>query len=130
MLSAALLTMAVAAADPTYSEDIAPLIRQHCVECHRDGGGAPFALTTFEEVRRRGRQLVEVTRRRYMPPWMPDPGGSVTFENERRLTADEIDLIDRWVASGFAEGDRRDSREPIGNFGDWQLYLPRSNYFE
>ena len=34
----------------TYSKDIAPLLQQHCVECHRAGDIAPFALLDFEEV--------------------------------------------------------------------------------
>ena len=36
---------AVADAPPvTFSQHVAPLLQQHCQECHRPGGGAPFTL--------------------------------------------------------------------------------------
>jgi hypothetical protein len=38
-----------------------------------------------------------------MPPWKADPH-YVSFANERRLTDQQIDLIDRWVKSGVPRG--------------------------
>ena len=34
----------------TYSNQIARILRKNCVDCHRPGEAAPFALTTFAEV--------------------------------------------------------------------------------
>ena len=34
----------VAVANPTYHDDIAPLLYEHCVKCHKEGGIAPFSL--------------------------------------------------------------------------------------
>jgi hypothetical protein len=48
-------------ADPrlTFNQDIARLLRQHCQECHRPGGSAPFELIKYEHAyRRRGEALV------------------------------------------------------------------------
>ena len=36
----------------TFSRDIAPILQRSCENCHRAGGGAPMALTTYQEVRR------------------------------------------------------------------------------
>ena len=58
----------------TYSRDIAPLIEQNCAACHRPGEAAPFSLLTYEDVRKHARQIVAVTKSRYMPPWLPQPG--------------------------------------------------------
>lgn len=38
----------------TFSETIAPIVYANCVTCHRPGEAAPFALITYEDVRRRG----------------------------------------------------------------------------
>ena len=41
-----------------------------------------------------------------MPPWPPEPGHG-DFAGERRLSDEQIALIQRWVGGGRAEGDRR-----------------------
>jgi len=88
----------------TFAEHIAPIVYEHCVECHRPGQAAPFPLIVYEDVRKRSLMIRDVTADRYMPPWHPDPEG-LPLKDERRLTAREIDLIDRWVEQGMSEGD-------------------------
>src|SRR6185295_11951684 len=90
-------------ATPSFVSDIAPLLHSRCMPCHQADGDAPFPLETFAEVRRRARQIAEVTAKRYMPPWKPD-SDSPTFIGDRTLTSAEIALIDRWVAAGTPEG--------------------------
>ena len=34
----------------TFARDVAPILNQHCVECHRAGEIGPFALTDYDEV--------------------------------------------------------------------------------
>ncbi len=34
------------AQDVTYTEDVAPILMQHCVTCHRPGEVAPMSLLT------------------------------------------------------------------------------------
>ena len=31
---------------PTYSRDIAPIVFENCINCHRSGGWAPFSRPT------------------------------------------------------------------------------------
>ena len=88
----------------TFSADIAPIIFRECAGCHHQTGSAPFSLVDYAEVRRRARQVAEVTRGRSMPPWLPEPGYG-EFVGERRLTDPEIALIGRWVDEGAFEGD-------------------------
>ena len=94
----------------TYSAQIAPILNEHCVSCHRPDAVAPFSLSTYAEVRARARTIAAVTRRRVMPPWKPATG--VRFLGERRLRGDEIDLIQRWVAAGAPEGEPAQAPEP------------------
>jgi mono/diheme cytochrome c family protein len=103
---------AVAAApDVTFTRDIAPLLQRHCQECHRPGGGAPFPLSTFEQVASRRSKILEAVEKRHMPPWKALPGYG-DLAGERRLSDAEIATVARWVAAGAPEGDPRDLPPP------------------
>lgn len=58
-----------------------------------------------------------------MPPWLPKPGHG-DFINARRLSNDQIDLIDRWARAGAPEGDARDLPAPPSSLTGWQLGAP------
>jgi mono/diheme cytochrome c family protein len=81
---------------PTFAGDVAPILYQKCVTCHRPGEAAPFALISYEDVTKKGRQIAKVTASRYMPPWHAAHGFG-DFADERRLTDAEIDTIGKWV---------------------------------
>ena len=87
---------------PRFNRDVAPLLRRQCVECHRAGGAAPFALTSYEEAAPRAAAMADAVRTRRMPPWKPDPGPP-HFEGERRLTAPEIATLAAWSRAGAPE---------------------------
>jgi hypothetical protein len=57
----------------TFTRDIAPIIHARCLNCHREGQAAPFALEGYEQVAKRAKQIVRVTQDRIMPPWIPAP---------------------------------------------------------
>jgi hypothetical protein len=46
---------------PDFSRDVAPIIFEHCVSCHRPGGPAPFSLLTYKDASFRARQIAAVT---------------------------------------------------------------------
>jgi uncharacterized protein (TIGR03437 family) len=107
----------------TYSEHIAPLLYNNCTKCHRPGQVAPFQLLTYDDAVRHGRDIAIQTQSRYMPPWKPEPGWSA-YRDERRLTSDQIDLIQQWVAGGMPQGDMsRAPAMPVYS-DDWQLGTP------
>jgi len=93
-----------ASAPATFAADVAPILFHHCAPCHRPGEAAPFNLLTFADAAKRARQLAEVTAQRTMPPWLPVEGHG-RFIGERRLSAEEIDVFQRWHAHGAPEGD-------------------------
>ena len=107
----------------TYNGQIAPILNELCVSCHRPDAVAPFSLSTFAEVRARARMVAIVTQRRVMPPWKPAPGVA-RFLGERRLRGDQIDLIQRWVAAGAPEGDPDRAPEPPSRPGGWMRGTP------
>jgi tetratricopeptide (TPR) repeat protein len=106
----------------TFSEDVAPLMRRYCVECHHPGGPGPFDLTTYPSARQRARQIVEATAARYMPPWQAesDYGG---FVGQPHPTDAEVDVIRRWMEAGAPEG-KAASRSERWLDGEWRLGKP------
>ena len=110
------------AATVTFNHDIAPIVYRNCSGCHRPGESAPFPLLSYEDVKRRAAQIATVTKRRYMPPWLPEPGHG-EFAEERRLTDSEIQAIEDWAKGGAPLGEGR--TPPAPKFKDeWQMGTP------
>jgi hypothetical protein len=107
----------------TFNKHIAPIIYKHCADCHHPGEVAPFELLSYADVKKRARQIVLVTRDRFMPPWKSIEGHG-HFVGERRLKQEEIDLIARWLDEGAVEGEPGDL-PPQPTFSEgWKLGQP------
>src|SRR5439155_586100 len=107
----------------TFNKDIAPILFRSCAQCHRPGQAGPFSLLTYAEAKKHAKQIAEVTRQRYMPPWLPEPG-YLEFAGERRLSPDQIGIIQQWEAQGAAEGLPGDL-PPAPQWSEgWQLGQP------
>ena len=96
---------------PTFSKEVAPILFQNCVTCHRPGEAAPFSLLTYPDAKKRGKLIAQVTHSRQMPPWKADKG-DVVFRGERRLKDEQIDVLKRWVDAGMPEGDSKQTPAP------------------
>jgi tetratricopeptide (TPR) repeat protein len=107
----------------TFNRDIAPIVADRCVGCHRPGGGAPFGLTSYQDVRSRAQLIAQVTRTRAMPPWKADAPLNV-FADDRRLTDDQVALIQRWVDQGAVEGDPDPLLNTRFERREWELGTP------
>src|SRR5688500_17415137 len=81
---------------PTFAKDVAPILFNHCVTCHRPGEVAPFPLTTYIDAKKRANQIAEVTQDRYMPPWKAAPGHG-EFVGSRRLADEQVATIKAWA---------------------------------
>jgi tetratricopeptide (TPR) repeat protein/mono/diheme cytochrome c family protein len=108
---------------PTFYHDIAPIIYQNCATCHRPGQSGPFSLLNYDDARRHATQIASVTKRRFMPPWLPQAGCG-DFQEERRLSDKQIQLIQDWVKRGAPAGLSADS-SPVPKFNsEWALGTP------
>ena len=106
-----------------FNRDIAPILYRTCVRCHRSGEAGPFSLLTYEDAKSHARQIAAVTKRRFMPPWLPEPG-ELKFADELRLSDSEIERIQAWVEQGSVEGNASDL-PPMPKFAEgWQLGKP------
>lgn len=100
--------------DVTYARDVAPILQENCVKCHRPGSVAPMALETYQDVRKYASRIKYRVVRRQMPPWPVDRTVGVTaFKNDPSLTDAEIRTIADWVDAGTPMGDPSDLPEPI-----------------
>jgi len=87
----------------SYSKTIAPLLEKKCVSCHRDGGGAPFAMSSYQIVKGFSPMMREVIRVKRMPPWPADPHYG-TFQGDRSLTVADAQTLVHWIEAGAPRG--------------------------
>jgi hypothetical protein len=108
---------------PTFSKDVAPVLYKHCTTCHRPGEIAPMSLLTYEQTRPWARAIRDNVVNGVMPPWHADPAHG-KWVNDRTMTAQEKDLIVRWVDAGAPQGNARDlPKAPVYAEG-WTIGQP------
>ena len=95
---------AVKPKEVTFAEHVAPVLKKHCWECHKAGGSAPFALTSYKQASARAASLAEVIKDQRMPPWFAthDYG---PFVNRRGLSDDDRAIVTDWAKTDAAPGD-------------------------
>jgi hypothetical protein len=92
-------------AAPTFYRDVLPILQKHCQQCNRAGEIEPIPLVTYDDVKRRTRQIANDTRSKRMPPWFADPCCG-HFADDPSLTEAEIATLGTW-AETKAPGDAR-----------------------
>jgi len=96
-----------AAVAPTFTRDVAPILYNSCISCHRAGEVAPMSLMSYEEVRPWAKSMRLKVANREMPPWGADSRFG-KFKDDRSLTPEQIDTIARWVDAGAPRGSEAD----------------------
>ena len=109
--------------DVTYTKDIAAIVDQHCVRCHREGQIAPFALTSYDDVASWAETMCEVIDQSRMPPWHASPQYG-HFANDSHLPDEDKQLFHQWVNHGMPEGDPADLPKPTKYAEGWQIPQP------
>jgi len=117
------MTQAPSSASVTYSADVAPILYENCVACHRPGEVAPFSMLTYADTRPWARSIRQEVLRGTMPPWYAHPDFG-TFSNDKTLSAADLRTIVEWVDAGAPEGDPSDLPEPPQFAEGWQIGTP------
>jgi peroxiredoxin len=107
----------------TYAKHVATIVQRRCQECHRPGEIAPFPLMTYEDVKKRAGRIREAVLEQRMPPWHADARFG-HFENDRRLPAEERDILLAWVEKGAPKGDEKDMPPPAKFVEGWKIGQP------
>ncbi|MFM7603956.1 MAG: EF-hand domain-containing protein, partial [Prosthecobacter sp.] len=94
--------IAAPATTVTYHRDVARILQQNCVTCHRDNGIVPCALDDLAEVTDRAKVIKRVITEGTMPPWFAAPvpdGKDSPWANDCSLSRrDKTDLL-AWLDS-------------------------------
>jgi hypothetical protein len=93
---------------PTFTKDVAPIVFDKCVSCHRKGEVAPMTLTSYDEVRPWAKVIKNKVVAREMPPWFADPAHTLKMRNDRSLSKAQIETIAAWVDGGAPKGSDAD----------------------
>lgn len=117
--------------DVTWSEDVRPILRRHCMRCHSPGGLAPsyadftrYGTDSEPGARAWAAAIEEELLTGRMPPWQADPRYG-RFSNARLLSKDERDILVAWVGGGAPQGPRRDLEAPPEFAAEaWELGTP------
>ena len=70
----------------TFSKDVAPILYENCVYCHRPGEIAPFSMMTYKDTRPWARSIRQaVTNRRMSWSWLSCSGDVHASDTITRL---------------------------------------------
>ena len=106
----------------TYYKDVAPILQEHCQNCHVPGGIAPFALTTYEGTKGYAGIMVGQTGSRLMPPWGAQETSDCTprfgWQHDPRLSKKQINTLKAWSDQGVPAGNPNDAPPAIAPFAE------------
>ena len=104
LASVIFLVRLLPANNPTWAQDVAPILYAHCTTCHHPGSIAPFSLLSYNDAYSHASLINNDLTLGLMPPWPPDTTYT-RFLHERILNSAQINLIKQWATGGKAEGD-------------------------
>jgi peroxiredoxin len=111
----------------TYAKQIAPILQDRCVSCHREGQIGPFTMTDYADVAAWSDMCLEVIEDGRMPPWSANPAHG-EFANDARMAPAEKELFRKWVEAGVPEGDPADLPRPREFVDGWRIPKPSVVY--
>lgn len=93
--------------DVSYTQEIAPILIDKCIRCHRPDGIAPFAMSEYNTILGFAPMIREVIRTKRMPPWYADPHYGY-FSNDMSLNSEERQKLVNWIEDGSPRGTGHD----------------------
>ena len=112
----------------SYVNEVAPIMKAKCVDCHQPNGIAPELLywNSYEQVKNFAPMIREAIRTDRMPPFDADRHYRA-FANNENLTEKEIRTLVRWIDAG-APSDIGAGEDPLKKAAvgreDWPLGKP------
>lgn len=82
-----------------------------------------MSLLTYKDARPWAKAMKAAVLGKTMPPWFADPAHG-NFQNDRRLSPAEIEILSRWVDGGATEGDAKDAPAPLQFSTGWAIGEP------
>ena len=108
---------------PTFAKDVAPILYENCVSCHRPNHLAPMSLISYDDTRPWARAVKSKVEAREMPPWGADTSVRA-YKNDSSLTDEEIATIVAWADGGAPRGNDADLPEVPQFTEGWSIGEP------
>jgi hypothetical protein len=105
---------------PSFNKAVLPILQKNCQSCHRPGEPVPMSLLTYEQARPWAKAIKASVATRKMPPWFADPKYG-HFQNDRTLSATDIDSLVSWVNNGALEDHSKDKPAPLTFHEGWNI---------
>jgi peroxiredoxin len=107
----------------TFTRDVAPILQNHCQECHRPTQIGPMPLLTYEDALGWSAMIREVVEEKRMPPWHADPKHG-KFTNDRSLSDEDRQTLLGWIDQKCPPGDPKDMPKPRTFVDGWRIGKP------
>lgn len=86
-----------------YSADVAPILLQRCVRCHRKGDIGSFEMSSHAVLVEKADKIRRDILTGDMPPWHVDPNIS-SYSNDFSLRPEEASKLLAWLDAGLPRG--------------------------
>jgi len=106
----------------TFSEDVLPIVKAQCAECHSPGGVGPMSLLTHADAVPWAESIRVELMAGHMPPWGIESAPS-RFRNMRPFSAREMNVLLTWASGGTPPG-KPEERAPAAVRPQWPLGEP------
>jgi hypothetical protein len=90
-------------ADISYAKEVAPILQQNCVSCHRTGGIGPWSMDNYTMILGFSPMIKEVLMTQRMPPWHADPAVG-HWANDRAMSSGDRRTLVNWINAGAPRG--------------------------
>jgi len=111
----------------SYTNDVVPILKDKCVDCHQPNGIAPWHMSNYQQVKTFAPMIREAIRRDRMPPFDADNHYRAFAKNEN-LSAEETKTLVHWIEAGapsdIAEGGEDPLVKVAAGRPDWPLGKP------
>lgn len=108
----------------SYTDTIAPILKENCVACHIQGGIAPWAMSEYSFVKGFAPMIREVVRTKRMPPWHADPEIG-HWRNEVGMSDSDTQTLIAWIEAGAPRGKGQDPLKQVAALENkWTLGEP------
>jgi len=107
----------------TYNDDVFPILKERCSQCHVTGGVAPMSLMTYEEAFPWAESIRAELVAAHMPPWNAEDGYG-DLKRAHMLAPKELDVLLTWATGGNPRGaiDQKVPQVTLKN--EWTLGAP------
>ncbi len=110
---------------PSYANDIVPILKRRCINCHQEGGSAPWAMDSHRALQGWSQMMRETLLTRRMPPGQIDPRHADRFVDLHHMPDTEMIALVNWIDAGAPGADQEDplsERPPQAS--EWALGEP------